>query len=128
MEQEDTIDYNIRKTWYNITKMYNRTATEYMLEGIQIAMTPLLRPQSGSGILELIDKGLTTIKSLTTILKKNFLRMIKNLQKKSLIYRLNIKKYLYNFTTYRFSKKILFKTHTHRFKICKTIFFYNIHS
>ena len=30
MEQEDTIDYNIRKTWYNITKMYNRTATEYM--------------------------------------------------------------------------------------------------
>ena len=40
-----------------------RTATEYMLEGIQIAMTPLLRPQSGSGILELIDKGLTTIKA-----------------------------------------------------------------
>ena len=30
MEQEDTIDYNIRKTWYNITKMYNKTATEYM--------------------------------------------------------------------------------------------------
>ena len=30
MEQEDTIDYNIRKTWYNISKMYNRTATEYM--------------------------------------------------------------------------------------------------
>ncbi len=30
MEQEDTIDYNIRKTWYNITKMYNRTAIEYM--------------------------------------------------------------------------------------------------
>ena len=30
MEQEDTIDYNIRRTWYNITKMYNRTATEYM--------------------------------------------------------------------------------------------------
>jgi len=30
MEQEETIDYNIRKTWYNITKMYNRTATEYM--------------------------------------------------------------------------------------------------
>jgi|TARA_B110000259_G_scaffold58736_1_gene69484 DNA-binding MarR family transcriptional regulator len=30
MEQEDTVDYNIRKTWYNITKMYNRTATEYM--------------------------------------------------------------------------------------------------
>ena len=30
MEQEDTIDYNIRKTWYNITKMYNRTANEYM--------------------------------------------------------------------------------------------------
>ena len=30
MEQEDTIDYNIRKTWYNITKMYTRTATEYM--------------------------------------------------------------------------------------------------
>ena len=26
----DTIDYNIRKTWYNITKMYNRTAVEYM--------------------------------------------------------------------------------------------------
>ncbi len=31
MEQEETIDYNIRKTWYNITKMYNRTATEYMV-------------------------------------------------------------------------------------------------
>ena len=30
MEQEETIDYNIRKTWYNITKMYNRTATEHM--------------------------------------------------------------------------------------------------
>lgn len=30
MEPEDTIDYNIRKTWYNITKMYNRTANEYM--------------------------------------------------------------------------------------------------
>ena len=30
MDQEDTIDYNIRKTWYNITKMYNRTANEYM--------------------------------------------------------------------------------------------------
>ena len=30
MEQEDTIDYNIRKTWYNITKLYNRTANEYM--------------------------------------------------------------------------------------------------
>ena len=24
MEPEDTIDYNIRKTWFNITKMYNR--------------------------------------------------------------------------------------------------------
>ncbi len=30
MEQEETIDYNIRKTWYNITKLYNRTANEYM--------------------------------------------------------------------------------------------------
>lgn len=30
MEQEETVDYNIRKTWYNITKMYNRTASEYM--------------------------------------------------------------------------------------------------
>ena len=30
MEQEETVDYNIRETWYNITKMYNRTATEYM--------------------------------------------------------------------------------------------------
>ena len=30
MEQEDTIDYNIRKTWYNISKLYNRTANEYM--------------------------------------------------------------------------------------------------
>jgi DNA-binding MarR family transcriptional regulator len=30
VEQEETVDYNIRKTWYNITKMYNRTATEYM--------------------------------------------------------------------------------------------------
>lgn len=30
MEPEDTIDYNIRKTWYNITKLYNRTANEYM--------------------------------------------------------------------------------------------------
>ena len=24
MEQEETIDYNIRRTWYNITKMYNQ--------------------------------------------------------------------------------------------------------
>ena len=30
MEQEDTIDYNIRKTWQNITKMYSRTANQYM--------------------------------------------------------------------------------------------------
>ena len=30
MEQEETIDYNIRKTWYNIKKLYNRTANEYM--------------------------------------------------------------------------------------------------
>jgi len=30
MEPEETIDYNIRKTWYSISKMYNRTATEYM--------------------------------------------------------------------------------------------------
>ncbi|MEE2700358.1 MAG: MarR family transcriptional regulator [Bacteroidota bacterium] len=30
MLPEETIDYNIRKTWYNISKMYNRTATEYM--------------------------------------------------------------------------------------------------
>lgn len=30
MEQEDTIDYNIRKTWYNISKLYNQTASEYM--------------------------------------------------------------------------------------------------
>ena len=30
MEPEDTIDYNIRKTWYNITKFYNKTANEYM--------------------------------------------------------------------------------------------------
>ena len=26
MEPEDTIDYNLRKTWFNISKMYNRTA------------------------------------------------------------------------------------------------------
>ena len=30
MLPEETVDYNIRKTWYNISKMYNRTATEYM--------------------------------------------------------------------------------------------------
>lgn len=29
MEAELTIDYNIRKTWYNIVRMYNRTATDY---------------------------------------------------------------------------------------------------
>ena len=40
-----------------------RVATEYMVQGIQVAMTPLLRPQSGSGILELINKGLTDIKA-----------------------------------------------------------------
>ena len=33
-----------------------KTATEYMLKGTQIAMTPLLRPQKGSGINELIEK------------------------------------------------------------------------
>ena len=31
MEPEDTIDFNIRKTWYNITKMYNRTASNSMV-------------------------------------------------------------------------------------------------
>ena len=30
MEPEDTVDYNIRKAWYNITKLYNRKANEYM--------------------------------------------------------------------------------------------------
>ena len=30
MIPEETIDYNIRKTWYNISKLYNRTANEYM--------------------------------------------------------------------------------------------------
>ena len=40
-----------------------KTATEYMLQGTQIAMTPLLRPQKGSGINELIEKGLTPIKA-----------------------------------------------------------------
>ena len=40
-----------------------KTATEYMLRGTQIAMTPLLRPQEGSGINELIKKGLTPIKA-----------------------------------------------------------------
>ena len=30
MEPEDTIDYNLRKTWFNISKMYNRTASDYM--------------------------------------------------------------------------------------------------
>ena len=30
MLPEETIDYNIRKTWYNIRKLYNRTANEYM--------------------------------------------------------------------------------------------------
>lgn len=29
MRPEETIDYNIKKTWYNITKMYNRTASEH---------------------------------------------------------------------------------------------------
>ena len=40
-----------------------KTATEYMLRGCQIAMTPLLRPNAGSGIHELIKKGLTPIKA-----------------------------------------------------------------
>ena len=40
-----------------------KIATEYMLQGIQIAMTPLLRPHQGSGIHELITKGLTPIKA-----------------------------------------------------------------
>ena len=43
-----------------------KTATEYMLQGIQIAMTSLLRPQSGSGILELIE----AVKILKTQKKK----------------------------------------------------------
>ncbi len=29
MEQEDTIDFNLRKTWNKIQKMYNHTASEY---------------------------------------------------------------------------------------------------
>lgn len=40
-----------------------KTVTEYMLRGTQIAMTPLLRPLRGSGICELIEKGLTPIKA-----------------------------------------------------------------
>ena len=30
MDPEDTVDYNIRKAWYNITRMYNESASEYM--------------------------------------------------------------------------------------------------
>ena len=30
MIPEETIDYNIRKTWHKISKMYNKTANEYM--------------------------------------------------------------------------------------------------
>ena len=30
MEPEETIDYNLRKTWFNVSKMYNRTASDYM--------------------------------------------------------------------------------------------------
>ena len=44
-----------------VSKM--KIATEYMLKGVQIAMTPLLRPHPGSGIHELITKGLTPIKA-----------------------------------------------------------------
>ena len=48
-----------------VDDIYNtmKTATEYMLKGVQIAMTPLLRPHPGSGIHELITKGLTPIKA-----------------------------------------------------------------
>ena len=48
-----------------VEDMYStmKTATEYMLKGVQIAMTPLLRPNPGSGIHELITKGLTPIKA-----------------------------------------------------------------
>ena len=51
MEQEETIDYNIRKTWYNITKMYNRTAIEYM-GSMALAMI-LLNIDMYEGILQL---------------------------------------------------------------------------
>ena len=40
-----------------------KVSTEYMLQGTQIAMAPLLRPQAGAGIMELIDKGLTDVKA-----------------------------------------------------------------
>lgn len=40
MEAEDTIDYNIRKTWYKISKLYNRTANEYMAS-MSLAMITL---------------------------------------------------------------------------------------
>lgn len=40
MEPEDTIDYNLRKTWFNISKMYNRTASDYM-GSMSLAMTVL---------------------------------------------------------------------------------------
>ena len=41
MEPEDTIDYNIRKTWYNITKLYNPNPNPYPLwEQIEGGATP----------------------------------------------------------------------------------------
>jgi len=40
-----------------------KVSTEYMLKGTQIALTPLLRTHEGSGLTELIKKGLTPIKA-----------------------------------------------------------------
>ena len=40
MEAEETIDYNIRKTWYKISRLYNRTANEYMAS-MSLAMITL---------------------------------------------------------------------------------------
>ena len=61
-----------------------KTATEYMLNGVQIAMTPLLRPQPGSGIHELITKGLTPIKQNTQ--NGKILKMVKFLNTHYIVY------------------------------------------
>ena len=41
MEPEETVDYNIRKTWYNITKMYNKKANDIRLLASTISNEPL---------------------------------------------------------------------------------------
>ncbi len=95
MIPEDTIDYNIRKTWYSISKMYNKTANEHMASmslGMLILnidiydgtpstqIGPLMGMESTSlsrSLLNLEDRGIITRERDPSDKRKSIIKLTK---------------------------------------------------